>query len=195
MQSLWQDIRYGLRTLRNNFGFTMVAIFMLALGIGANTAIFSVINAMILNPPHLAEAERLTAIWRTTKDKRTEGYASYLEMQDWRAQNQSFEAIGAYKPNGYIVQSDEQAERLDGMRVTANFLSLLKISPQLGRDFREEEEKRGAQPVTIISHRFWQTRLGGDAGIIGQPLTLSGKSFTIIGILPADFEFPLAAKQ
>src|SRR5215208_3133633 len=161
MQTLWQDIRYGLRTLRSNLSFTVVAIITLALGIGANTAIFSVINAMILNPPHLAEAERMAAIWRTTKDKRTEGYVSYLELQDWRTQNQNFEAIGAYKPNGFILQSDEQAERLDGMRVTANFLSLLNVTPQLGRDFRDEEEKRGAQPVVIISQRLWQSRLGG----------------------------------
>jgi putative ABC transport system permease protein len=195
MQTLWQDIRYGLRTLRSNISFTVVAIITLALGIGANTAIFSVINAMILNPPHLAEAERMAAVWRTTKDKRSEGYVSYLELQDWRAQNQNFEAIGAYKPNGFIVQSDEQAERLDGMRVTANFLSLLKVTPQLGRDFRDEEEKRGAQPVVIISQRLWQSRLGGDESVLGQSLTLSGKPFIIIGILPADFEFPLAAKQ
>jgi putative ABC transport system permease protein len=195
MQSFWQDIRYGLRTMRSNFSFTLVAIITLALGIGANTAIFSVINAMILNPPHLAEADRVMAIWRTTKDKRIEGYTSYLELQDWRAQNQSFEVIGAYKPNGFILQSNEQAERVEGMRVTANFLSILKITPQQGRDFREEEEKRGAQPVTIISHRFWQTRMGGDEGVVGQSLTLSGKSFSIIGILPADFEFPLAVKN
>ncbi len=195
MQTLWQDIRYGLRTLRSNISFTVVAIITLALGIGANTVIFSVINAMILNPPRLTEAERLVAIWSTAKDKRTEGFVSYLDLQDWRVQNQSFEAIGAWKPNGLILQSDEQAERLEGMRVTANFLSLLKVTPQLGRDFRDEEEKRGAQPAVMISQRFWQNRLGGGEGVLGQSLNLNGKPFTIIGILPADFEFPLAPKN
>jgi putative ABC transport system permease protein len=195
MQTIWQDIRYAFRSLKNNLSFTLVAMITLALGIGANTAIFSVVNAMILNPPHLAEADRIAAIWRTTTDKRTEGFISYLDLQDWRAQNQSFEAIGAWKPNGLILQSDEQAERLEGMRVTANFLSLLKVTPQLGRDFRDEEEERGAQPVVIISHAFWQNRLGGGEDVLGQSLNLNGKPITIIGVLPADFEFPLAVKN
>jgi putative ABC transport system permease protein len=195
MQNFWQDLRYAIRILVKKPGFTLTAILTLALGIGANTAIFSVINALILNPPHILEAERVAAIWRTTKDQRTEGYISYLELQSWQAQNQSFESLAAYKPNGFIVLNDEQAERLQGMRVTANFLSLLKVNLLRGRDFQVEEEKRGAQGVVIISHSFWQTRMGGDEAILGQPLTLNGRSFTIIGILPAGFEFPLIAKQ
>lgn len=150
---------------------------------------------MILNPPHFAEAERIVAIWRTPKDKRVEGYVSYLELQDWRGQNRSFEAIAGYKPNGFILLNDEQAERLQGMRVTANFLSLLKVKPVRGRDFQVEEEKRGAEGAVIISHQYWQKRLGGAETALGQSLTLNGKPFTIIGVLPPDFEFPLAAKQ
>ena len=134
----------------------------LALGIGANTAIFSVINALILNPPNIAEADRVVALWRTAKDKRDKGPASYLDLQEWRAQSSSFEAIAGYKPNGFTLL-DEQAERVQGMRVTANFLSLLKVKPVLGRDFQADEEKRGAKDVVIISHQFWQQRLGGDA--------------------------------
>src|SRR5687768_16965857 len=99
MGNLLQDLRYGARMLAKQPGFTMIAVLTLALGIGANTAIFSVVNTLILNPPHIAEAERVAAIWRTTKDKRTEGYVSYLELQDWRAQSRSFEAIAGYKPN------------------------------------------------------------------------------------------------
>ncbi|MCI0392621.1 MAG: ABC transporter permease [Acidobacteria bacterium] len=195
LETLGQDIRYGLRMLVKHKGFTVVAVLTLALGIGANTAIFSVINALILNPPHIAEAERVAAIWRTTKDERVEGYISYLELQDWRAQNRSFEAIAGYKPNGFILLNDEQAERLQGMRVTANFLTLLKVNPIRGRDFQVEEEKRGAQPVVIISHKFWQNRLGSNEAALGQQISLNSKPFTIIGILPPGFEFPLAAKQ
>ena len=195
MQTLLQDLRYGARMLVKQPGFTSVVVLTLALGIGANTVIFSVINTLILNPPHIAEAERVAAIWRTAKDKRTEGYVSYLELQDWRAQNRSFESIAGYKPNGFILLKEGQAERLQGMRVTANFLALLKVKLLRGRDFRVDEEQRGAEGVVIIGHQFWQNRLGGSEAAVGQQLTLNGRSFTVIGVLPPGFEFPLAAKQ
>jgi hypothetical protein len=120
LEMLWQDLRYGARTLLKQPGFTTVAVITLALGIGANTAIFSVINALILTPPSFAEPERLATIWRTPKDKRVEGYIAYLELQDWQAQSQSFEAIAGYKPNGFTLLNEGQAERVQGMRVTAN---------------------------------------------------------------------------
>ena len=195
LETIWQDLRYGARMLTKKPSFTIIAVTTLALGIGANTAIFSVINALILSPPSLAEPERVAAIWRTPKEKHVEGYISYLELQDWQAQSQSFEAIAGYKPNGFTLLNEGQAERIQGMRVTANFLSLLKVSVLRGRDFQFEEEKRGAQPVVIISHRFWQNRLGGDEAALGQQLPLNGRSFTVIGILPPNFEFPLADKQ
>jgi putative ABC transport system permease protein len=195
MNQLWQDLRYGARMLLKQPGFTLIAALTLALGIGANTAIFSVINALILNPPRIAEAERVAAIWRTDKDKRAEGFVSYLDLQDWRAGTRSFEVIAGYKPNGFILLNDEQAERLQGMRVSANFLSLLKVKPLRGRDFRVEEEKRGAEGVVMISHQFWQNRLGGSEAALTARLDLNGKPFTVIGVLPPGFEFPLAPKQ
>ncbi len=195
MQTFWQDLRYGARMLLKKPGFTLIAVLTLALGIGANTAIFSVINALILNPPHFTEADRVTAIWRTPKDKRAEGFVSYLDLQDWRAQAQSFESIAAYKPNGFIMVQEDQAERLEGMRVTANFLSLLKVNMQRGRDFQVDEEKRGAAGAVIVGHQFWQNRMGGSESALGQQLMLNGKPFTVIGILPPGFEFPLAPKQ
>lgn len=195
MDTLWQDLRYGARMLRTKPGFTLIAVITLALGIGANTAIFSVINALILSPPSIAEPERVATIWRTPKDKVLEGYVSYLELQDWQAQCQSFETIAGYKPNGFILLNEDQAERIQGMRVTANFLSLLKVKLLRGRDFQTEEERRGAQPVVILSHEFWQSRFGGNEAALGQQLSLNGRPFTVIGILPSTFEFPLAAKQ
>lgn len=194
IEDLWQDLRYGWRMLFKQPGFTVIAVVTLSLGIGANTAIFSVINALILNPPHIFEPERVAALWRTTKDKRTEGYVSYLELQDWGTQAQSFEAIAGYKPSGFILLNEEKAERIEGMRVTANFLSLLRMQPFKGRDFQLEEEKRGAQPVAIISHEFWQKRLGGNEGVLGRQLSLDGRQFTIIGILAPGFDFPLGGK-
>jgi putative ABC transport system permease protein len=195
IEELGQDLRYGARVLLKQPGFALIAVITLALGVGANTAIFSVINALILNPPSIAEPERVAAIWRTPKDKRTEGFVSYLELQDWRAMNQGFEAIAGYKSNGFTLINEGQAERIQGMRVTANFLSLLKVNLFRGRDFQFEEERRGAQPVVILSYQYWQNRLGGDEGALGQELSLNGKLFTVIGILPPAFEFPLVEKQ
>ncbi|HEX3250474.1 MAG TPA: ABC transporter permease, partial [Pyrinomonadaceae bacterium] len=150
MTGFWQDLRQALRGMQKQPGFTLIAAITLALGIGANTAIFSVINALILNPPHFNEAERVVALWRTPNDKRDKGPASYLDLQEWNAQNHSFDAIAGYKSNPFTV-IDEQAERVQGMRVTANFLALLKVQPILGRDFQPEEEKRGARNVVILS--------------------------------------------
>lgn len=191
MTGFWQDLRQALRGMLKQPGFTLIAAITLALGIGANTAIFSVINALILNPPHIAEADRVVVLWRSSKDKRVKGPASYLDLQEWRAQNHTFEAIAGYKPNPFTLVG-EQAERVQGMRVTASFLSLLKVKPLLGRDFQPDEEKRGANNVVIISHQFWQNRLGGNQNAVGSQLTLDGKPFTIIGVLPQDFEFPMA---
>jgi len=192
MQTIWQDVRYGARVLLKKPGFTLIAVLTLALGIGANTAIFSVINTLILKPPQITEADRVAAIWRTPKDKRIEGYVSYLDLQDWHAQSRSFETIGAYKPNGFTILNDGQAERILGMRVTASFLPLLKVNLFRGRNFQVEEEKRNAPPVVILSHQYWQNRMGGNESVLGQQLTLNSKGFTIIGILPPDFEYPLA---
>ena len=134
MNGFWQDLRQALRGMQKQPGFTLIAAITLALGIGANTAIFSVINALILNPPHIAEADRVVALWRTAKDKRVKSPASYLDLQEWRAQNHSFEAIAGYKPNPFTLIG-EQAERVQGMRVTASFLSLLKVKPLLVATF------------------------------------------------------------
>lgn len=194
MTGFWQDLRQALRGMWKQPGFTLVAAVTLALGIGANTAIFSVINALILNPLDINEAESVVALWRTANEKRDKGPASYLDLQEWNKQSSSFEAIAGYKPNGFTLLGD-QAEQIQGMRVTANFLSVLKVNPMLGRDFQREEEKRGAKDVVIISNQFWQTRLGGDASAIGKDLTLDGKPFTVIGVLPHDFEFPLARRS
>jgi putative ABC transport system permease protein len=195
MNNLWQEIRYAMRMLAKKPAFTATAVFTLALGIGANTAIFSVINALIFSPPAIDESDRVAAIWRTPKDKRVEGFVSYLELKDWRAQSESFESIAAYKRSSFILLNEGQAESVRGMRVTADFLSFLKVKLQRGRDFQPEEEKRGAEPVVILGHEFWQSRFGGDEAALGRQLSLNGKSFTIIGILPPGFEFPLAAQQ
>jgi putative ABC transport system permease protein len=195
MDTLLKDLRYGVRSLLRQPSFTVVAVLTLGLGIGANTAIFSVINALILTPPSIQEPERVFAIWQTPIDKRLEGSFSYLDLVDYNARNRSFEAIAGYKPNGFVVTENGDAQRIEGMRVTANFLPLLRVSPIRGRNFQPEEERADAPKVTLLSYDYWQSRFGGAENVIGQQINLNDEPHTIIGVLPQYFDFPLSVKD
>ena len=195
METLFKDIHYGIRSLLKRPSFAVVAVLTLALGIGLNTTIFSIINALILSPPLIADSDRVVALWKTPKDKRNEGFVSYLDLEDWRTRNQSFEDIAGYKSNSFNLVDNGEAERIQGMRVTANFFPLLKVRLFRGRNFQVEEEKRGSQPVTIISYEFWQSRFGGNDAALDQQINLNGKPHAIIGILPPNFVFPLSVKD
>jgi putative ABC transport system permease protein len=195
MDALLKDLRYGGRYLVKQPAFTLVAVLTLALGIGANTTIFSVIYALILNPPLFAEPDRVVAVWETGTDKRSEGFITYPNLQDWQARAKSFEAIAAYKPNGFNLVHEDDVERVQGMEVTANFFPLLKVAPLRGRNFTADEEKRESQPVAIISYEFWQSRFGGNEAALTQEILLGSRPHAIIGILPPGFEFPLSGKD
>ncbi len=193
METLIKDIRYGARSLLKRRSFTVVAVITLAISIGAGTVIFSIVNALILSPPRLSDPDRVVALWKTPRDKRVEGYVSYLDLQDWRARNQSFADIAGYKPFRFNLLDNGEAERIQGMRVTANFFPVLQTSVLRGRNFQTEEEKPGTQPVAIISYDYWQSRFGGSEAVLNQQLSLNGKSHTIIGVLSSNFEFPLSS--
>lgn len=195
MENLLKDIRYAMRSLLKQPAFTSIAVFTLALGIGANTTIFSVVHGLILSSPMITDPDRVVAVWKTPTDKRVEGFVSYLDLQDWRKGNESFEDIAGYKTQSFNLVDRGEGERVQGMRVTANFLSLLKVKVFRGRDFQAEEDKRGSQPVAIISHEFWQNRFGGDEAALNQQITLNGKAHTIVGILPQGFQFPLSVRD
>jgi putative ABC transport system permease protein len=195
MDTLLKDLRYGVRSLLRQPSFTVVAVLTLGLGIGANTAIFSVVNALVLTPPSISEPQRVVAIWETTTEKRVEGYFSYLDLLDYNSRNRSFELIAGYKPNGFVVSENGDAQRIDGMRVTANFLPLLRVSPIRGRNFQPDEEKADSQKVTLLSYDYWQSRFGGAENVIGQQISLNDEPHTIIGVLPQHFEFPLSVKD
>lgn len=195
MNTLIKDVRYSVRSLLKQPGFTGLAVITLALGIGANTAIFSLINALILTPPRIVEADRVVAVWKTPIARRNEGFVSYLTLQDLRSRNSSFDDIAAHKSQSFIMMNQGEAERIQGMRVTANFFPLLRIAPIRGRNFQPEEEREGAAPVAILSYEFWQNRFGGNEGIIKQTIVFNGKSHPIIGVLPPKFEFPFADKD
>jgi putative ABC transport system permease protein len=196
METLLQDIRYALRTLLKNPGFTAVAVIALALGIGANTAIFSVVNAVLLRPLPYTNADRLVMIWATNPllqlgiDNIPASAANYAE---WRDRNQVFENVSALDAITFNLTSGGEPEKVACARVSSSFFQLMGVPPKMGRAFRPEEDQPGNNQVVVVSHGLWQRRLGADPDIIGKPLTLDGKSYTVIGVMPAGFRFPGAA--
>ena len=187
MGTLMQDIRYGFRMLVKKPGFTVVAVLALALGVGANTAIFSVVNAVLLRPLPYAEPDRLVIMWERGATQDTSvAYPNYL---DWRAQNQAFEQITAFRRSSFNLVGAGEPERLAGRMVTANFFQTLGVRLLKGRDFSPEEDRVGGTKTVILSHGFWQRRFGGDESIIGQQLNLNNQSYTVTGIAPAGFRY------
>jgi putative ABC transport system permease protein len=186
-----QDLRYGMRMLRKNPGFTMIAVITLALGIGANTAIFSVVNAVLLRPLPYPDSGRLTMVWQKYTNR---GWGlvpvSYPNFVAIREQSQVFADLSATSYYPFNLVAEDNPERLMGMRVSANFFTVLGVSPVVGRAFLPEEDKAGAQRVVILSHGLWQRRFGLDAGIIGKSLTLNGEAYTVAGVMPPDFQYP-----
>ncbi|MGE3435833.1 MAG: ABC transporter permease [Blastocatellales bacterium] len=191
MRTLMQDLRYGARMLMKQPGFTFVAIVTLALGIGANTAIFSVVNAVLLRPLPYEESERLVVLHETNPQQgRDEMNISYPNFTDWRARSQSFEQMAAFRSGGIILTGKNEPARLQATVVSADFFALLRVKPLRGRAFLPEEDKVGGAPVVVVSHAFWQSRFGGDENLVGQQITLNGKSNTVVGVMPPGFVFP-----
>ena len=192
METLLKDIRYAFRQLVKHPAFSLIAILALALGIGANTAIFSVVNAVLLRPLPYRAPEQLVWLWGTNplNDIAKES-ASYPDYNDWRQQAQSFETMGAYANTSPILTGgDGEPERLPGAAVIGDFFTVLGIEPALGRKFLQEENEQGKNRVIILSHELWQRRFGGDAKIVGQQISVNGNPHTIVGVMPAGFQHP-----
>jgi putative ABC transport system permease protein len=193
MTTFWQDLRYGTRMLFRNPGFTVVAVLALTLGIGATTAIFSVVNSVLLKPLPYPESEHL--VFLSEWSPQIEGMSiSYPNFLDWRAQNEVFENIGVYRRQSYNLTGTGEPERLIGGMVSADLFTVLRVSAMRGRVFTNDEDQPGATPVTVLSYGLWQRRFGGDPNILDQQLMLNGRSFTVIGIMPPDFRFPNRAE-
>jgi predicted permease len=190
MQTFWQDLRFGARMLLKHPGFTLIAVCTLALGIGANTAIFSLIDAVLLRPMVYANPDQLVMVWEDATaigfPRDTPAPANY---QDWKTQNQVFQDVAARDHRNFNLAGEGEPEKLMGYGVTANFLPLLGVTPALGRNFSPDEDKPGAAKVAIISHQFWQSRYGGEASIIGRDIQLNGEKYNVIGVLPRGFQF------
>src|SRR5215217_1901048 len=188
LDDLSQDLRYALRGLRKHRAFTVVAIITLALGIGANTAIFTVINTVLLRPLPYENPDQLVVLTETVSER--PAGVSYQNYVDWRNQNTVFENVTALRPReSFNLTGAGESERLQGRLVSANFLSTLGIKPIRGRDFLVEDDQPSATPVAIISHALWQRRFGADENVIGKQLTLNNQQYTVIGITPPNFRF------
>ncbi|HKP88254.1 MAG TPA: ABC transporter permease [Blastocatellia bacterium] len=191
METFYQDIRYGVRTLLKNPGFSAIAVIALALGIGANTAIFSVVNAVLLRPLPFEEPERLVMVWEKRMALgRVRNVASAPDFVDWKAQNTVFEDMAAYVNNGLNLSGSDEPERLQGVAASASFFSVLRAQPKLGRTFLPDEDSPTSEPVAIISNGLWQRRFAGDPNIIGRTITMNDRSRTVVGVMPADFVYP-----
>jgi putative ABC transport system permease protein len=193
MESLWQDLRYALRVLIKSPGFTIVAILALALGIGANSAIFSVVNAVLLEPLPYKNADGILHISALNTARGVNGTPySYGRMVHMQEQARSFEILAAYANDGFTLTTDGEPEQIQSSRVTSNLFTLLGVKPEIGRDFLVEEDKPGGNQVAIISYALWQRRFGGQQSVIGKSITLDASAYTVIGVMPPDFNFPNA---
>jgi predicted permease len=194
MNGVLQDLRYALRQLRKNPTFATVAILTLALGIGANTAIFSVIDAVLLRPLAFHDPNRLVAVRATEPGRHDDIGVSYPAFLDWRSQNHVFEGLSAFRQDDFTLTGRGEPAHVTGAVVSANLMSLLGVAPSLGRSFVDEEDKPAANGMPVIlSQPFWRQRFGSDPNILGQTVTLSGKPFTVVGVMPASFQFPVQA--
>jgi putative ABC transport system permease protein len=189
MDSIIKDIRYGVRGLLKHPGFTAIVVITLALGIGASTAIFSVVNSVLLRRLPYRTAERIVAIEEVDPEG-TRGQSTSANFFDWRAQNTVFEHLSAIKITTTNLALSDHAERIDLAQTNADFFDVFGITPQYGRVFIPQDEQAGHEPVVVVSNALWQRRFGSDPSLVGRSITLDGKSYNVIGIAPAGFQYP-----
>jgi predicted permease len=190
LESIWDDLRYALRQLRKSPGFAVTAILTLALGIGPNTAVFSVLNSVLLRPLFYPHPERIVQLEQGTATDSSYSASVPLFLK-WRTDNNVFEHIAAYSvlPKGFNLAAEGKPERVPGLQVSADFFRVLGIAPQFGRGFSNSEDQAGSEHVAILSSSLWHRRYGSDPSLIGKSITIDGHAYTVIGILPAGFKF------
>lgn len=191
LETLWQDVRYGLRQLRRNPGFTAVAVITLALGIGANTAIFSVIDATLLRPLPFTDPGRLVELWQTLPKKgEYEDGVCYQNLVDWNRDNRTFEGMAAYRDLDVTLSGKGEPAVIPGAAVSSSVFHVLGVKPIVGRALIPADDVTGSSPVALVSEGLWRSRLGSDPKIIGKTIEVDQKPFTVVGVLPASFRFP-----
>src|SRR5499426_3278186 len=200
LEDLWQDLRYGARMLAKNPGFTVVAVVTLAIGIGANSAIFSVVNSVLLRELPYRDPQRLVMVWsdrplQQAQTGWTESPFTAANFRDLRDQNQSFEQMAAFTSHRLNITGGDEPELLGGVRATANLFALLGVEARHGRVFHPEEDQPGNNRVVVLSDGLWRRRFGSDPRIIGQTISLDSEPYTVIGVAPPDFQFPPKASM
>jgi len=188
-ETVMQDVRYGSRMLAKHKAFTAIAVVTLALGIGANTAIFSVVNQLLLRPLPYRNADQIVMLWEVSPEGRHQNTTSRANYRAWKAQSSSFEQIAAFTDQRLNLTGTGEPEELSVQFATPDFFKVLGVDPILGRTFLPEDDGPGKEPVAVLSYSLWQRRFGGQTNIIGQPVTLNAEKFTIIGVMPPDFQF------
>jgi predicted permease len=193
LETALQDLRYAARGLRKNPGFTIVAVLTLALGIGANTAIFSMVNALLLHPYNFPDLDRLVRVWenRGIDEGADARFIAPQDATDLISGAPVFDALATYECGDFNLSAEESVQAVLGCRVSANFFDVLGVKPVSGRVFASEEEQPGADQVAVVSHGFWQRRFGGDAALVGKMIQMNGKKYTVIGIMPRGFDYPV----
>ena len=193
MNRLLQDLRYGLRMLAKAPGFTAIAVLTLALGIGANTAIFSMVNALLLHPYDFRDLDRLVKVWedRGIDEGADSRFIAPADAADLRANLKDFADLTTFRCGDFNLTAKGNADHALGCHVSANFFAVLGVKPALGREFLPEEDQPGREQVVIVSHGFWERRYGGDPGALGQTIQIDGRSYTILGIMPPQFDYPV----
>jgi predicted permease len=191
---LWRDIRFAFRTLVRTPGFTIIALITFALGIGANTAIFSVVNAVLIRPLPYPNAGRLVLINETMKDYPEPGAVSVMNYLDWRKQATSFDAVAAYYNSFAMLDGDGEPERVREGLVTSNLFPMLGVKPIAGRTFVPEEEIKGKHRVVVLSEHLWRNRFGADPAIVGRTISIEGQPYTVVGIMGASFNYPAGSR-
>jgi putative ABC transport system permease protein len=194
METLFRDIRYGARSLMKRPGFTVIALIALALGIGANTAIFSLVNAVLLRPLPFAEPDRLVWAWGNVRTGSNRASVSPPDFLDYRQQNTAFEEFAAFMPVALNLTGSGEPERLTAAGVTGNYFQALGVQPVLGRTFLLENEKPGSDQVAVLSYRLWQKRFAGDQSIVNRTIVLDGRTCLVTGVMPQGFNFPQYAE-
>jgi putative ABC transport system permease protein len=196
METLLRDIRYGARSFLKRPGFTAVALVTLALGIGANTAIFSVINAVLLRPLPYVEADQLLVPWGSRSDPQDRTNVSYPDFADWQAQTKTLEYVAAYNSAGVLLrEGDAEPEPISGAAVSADLFPLLKVAPIVGRSFTRAEDQPKAAPVIVLGYELWQRRFNADPNIIGKQIRIGSTSASVVGVMPQGFRFPAQATK
>jgi hypothetical protein len=188
MTTLSQDLRYAIRMFLKSSGFAAIAVLTLALGIGANTTLFSVVNGVLLNPLPYPHSEQLVAVYGKTPGF-DQGPVVYLNFLDWQRVTRTFSSMAVYRNQNYSVTGNAEAERLSGYMISAGFFSTLGVQPLLGRTFRPDDDQVGAAPVVILGGGLWRRKFGFSPDVIGKSLTLNGTSYIVVGVIPPGFAF------